>query len=77
MNEGGPSFDETWKIFEGKFSKLDPQPHGTFGGPLPTRVPHGNESWRRQWVDGQSEKTLTLSFNRDAELSHILIEIKK
>jgi hypothetical protein len=76
MNEGGPSFDETWKIFEGKFSNLDPQPHGTFGGPLPTRVPHGNGSWRRQWVDGQSEKTLTLSFNRDAELSHILIEIK-
>jgi hypothetical protein len=77
MNEGGPSFDETWKIFGSKFSKLAPQPHGTFGGPLPTRVSHGNESWRRQWVDGQSEKTLTLSFNRDAELSHILIEIKK
>jgi hypothetical protein len=77
MNEGGPTFGETWKIFGSKFSKLDPQPHGTFGGPLPTRVPHGNESWRRQWVDGQSEKTLTLSFNRDAELSHFLIEIKK
>jgi hypothetical protein len=43
MDEGGPSFYETWRIFGDKFIKLDPQPHGTFGGPLPTRVPHGNE----------------------------------
>ncbi|HEV7833768.1 MAG TPA: hypothetical protein VGP09_10370 [Caballeronia sp.] len=76
MDEGGPKFDETWKIFGNEFTKLDPLFPGTYGGPLPARAFHGNESWRRKWVSDNLEKTLTLSFNRDAELSNILIEVK-
>jgi hypothetical protein len=77
MDQGGPSFDETWKIFGDNFSKLDSQFPGTFGSPPPARVPHGNENWRRQWSVGKTEKILTLGFNRDAELSSIIIEIRK
>jgi hypothetical protein len=76
MDEGGPSFDETWAIFGNKFIKLEPQFPGTFGGPLPARAPHGNENWRRQWIGNETERVLTLGFNRDAELSNIIIEIK-
>jgi hypothetical protein len=55
MDEGGPKFDETWKIFGNEFTKLDPL-FPAHGGPLPARALHGNESWRRKWVSDNFEK---------------------
>jgi hypothetical protein len=77
MDSGGPGFEETWKVFGGKFIKLIPELPPLHGGGLPARVPHGNENWRREWVDDKSEKMLTLAFNRDAELSAIIFDAKK
>ena len=77
MDSGGPGFEETWKVFGGKFIKLIPELPPLHGGGLLARVPHGNEDWRREWVDDKSEKMLTLAFNRDAELSAIIFEAKK
>jgi hypothetical protein len=77
MDSGGPSFEETWKVFGGKFIELIPELPPLHGGGLPARVPHGDEKWRREWVDDKSEKMLTLAFNRDAELSAIIFDAKK
>jgi hypothetical protein len=77
IDSGGPSFQEAWKIFGEKFIKLIPELPPLHGGGLPARVPHGDEKWRREWVDDKSEKMLTLAFNRDAELSAIIFDAKK
>ncbi|SAL11840.1 hypothetical protein AWB68_00055 [Caballeronia choica] len=76
MNEGGPNFDETRRIFGESFVRLAslPNPHG---GPPPATDPHGNESWRYQVFDDKTEKKITLSFNPGGQLKNILIEVNE
>jgi hypothetical protein len=76
MDEGGPDFVLTWRIFGEKFSRLrlEPTPHGS---PPPATAPHGNEKWRYQQVDGQTEKMITLGFNPAGQLDRVVIEINK
>ncbi|WP_141685047.1 hypothetical protein [Burkholderia stabilis] len=74
--KGGPDFEATLKIFAKKFVRVLPQP-SPHGGPGAATASYGNETLRYQQVDNQIEKTITIGFNPDAELSNVLIEFER
>ncbi|XHO61660.1 hypothetical protein BCC0191_004781 [Burkholderia ambifaria] len=74
--KGGPSFEATLKIFSKRFVLVPPQP-SPHGGPGAPTAPHGNRTLRYRQVDDQIEKAITVGFNRNAELSRVIIEIKR
>lgn len=74
FDEGGPTFQETLRIFGEQFVRINsmPSPHG---GPLPATAAHGNETWKYEHSVEKQEKSVTLGFNRTGELSNALIQI--
>ncbi|NTX42040.1 hypothetical protein HT749_01335 [Burkholderia cepacia] len=76
MYEGGPDFDASTKIFEKKFVRVPPQP-SPHGGPGAATAPHGNETWKFEQIDDQTERAITIGFNSAGSLSSVLIQIKK
>jgi hypothetical protein len=76
MYEGGPDFDAATKIFERKFVRVPPQP-SPHGGPGAATALHGNETWKFEQVNDQTDKTITIGFNPAGSLSSVLIQIKK
>jgi hypothetical protein len=75
MDEGGPDFSETFRIFGNEFVRLTPMPSPHGGPPLATAT-HGNEAWKYELTAGKIKKIMTLSFNPEGELSNVVIEIK-
>jgi hypothetical protein len=76
MDEGGPDFEESQKVFSEAFIRLPPEP-SPHGGPPSATAPHGNETWQYKQMDDHSEKTLTIGFDPAGRLSSVRIDVKK
>jgi hypothetical protein len=76
MEEGGPNFSESQRIFGPNFSLLPSRPF-MHGGPLPATALHGNEAWKLRVVTGEFKRDITLGFNRAGELSAVVIGINQ
>lgn len=76
MSEGGPNFDETRSIFGNDFIRLQPEPnpHRIF---IPATAPHGNETWRYEFIGGSKKSMITLGFNAAGELSGVNVKLSQ